>query len=333
MTALIVRRIVFAVCVLAAVSLATFSIGHLAPGDPARLIAGPEVSAATVETLRHKLGLGQPLWRQYLIYVRDLTHGDLGVSSVTGRPVLDEIATRGPASIELLLSALLVALAAGIPLGAVAARRPGGWADRLTSGLAVLGASTPAFWFGLILIVVFYRDLQWFPGSGRFTGEQPPTVSGFYTIDALLAGDLARFSVAVSHLALPVMSMSLLDLGFVARLTRNQMLGVLSQEYIRVARAGGLSESEIVTRHALKNALSPLITTTVASLATLLYGSVSVETVFGWPGAGLYVVNAIASLDFPVIMGFAALTSLAYVAVMALADLAQAGLDPRLRTS
>ena len=324
------RRVAFAAVVLIAVSILTFLIGHLTPGDPARAVAGPQASAATVEALRAKLGLDRPPVTQYLAYAVRLLHGDLGTSNVTGAPVLGEIASRAPASVELLGAALLLALAGGIPLGALAALRRGGIADRVTSALAVLGAATPAFWLGLILIVLLYRDLAWFPGSGRFTGDPPATLTGLYTIDALLAGDLAAFRIAVAHLALPVTSLALLDLGVIARLVRNQMLGVLAQDYIRVARAGGLSTGEVVLHHALRNALSPLVTLVAASLATLLYGSVSVETVFGWPGAGLYVVNAIFALDQPVIIGFAVLTSAAYVVALALADIVQAALDPRI---
>lgn len=333
MLAFVLRRSALLVVVLLGVSLLTFSISHLAPGDPARMIAGPQAAPEAVEKIRLDLGLDQPLWRQYALYLGKLVRFDLGVSNVSGKPVLDEIARRAPASLELMGAGLLIALAAGIPLGVRAALRRGGFADRAVSGLAVGGASMPAFWLGLILILVFYRELAWFPASGRFTGPPPQAVTGFLTLDSLIAGDWRAFRIACAHLALPSLSLALLDLGLVARLVRNQMRGVMEQEYIRTARAAGLGETTVVWRHALRNGLSPMITVVAASLASMLYGSVSVEAVFGWSGAGQFVVDSIFNLDFPVIMGFAVLTSGAYVIVNLLADLAYAAVDPRARTA
>jgi peptide/nickel transport system permease protein len=331
--AFLARRLGFMVVVLLGVSVITFMIAHLAPGDPARLMAGPQASAQTVEQLRVQLGLDQPLWRQYLHYLGRLVHFDLGVSNVTGRPVLTELLSRAPASLELLGGGLILALLGGVPLGVWAALNRGRLPDRLARAAAVLGTAVPAFWLGLILIVVFYRNLYWFPASGRFTGTPPVPITGLLTVDSLLQGDLHALSTALAHLTLPVLSLALLDLGVFARLTRNQMLGVMSQEYIRVARAAGLPEWQVVWRHALRNALSPLVTVVAASVAAMLYGSVSVETVFGWPGAGKYVVDAIFNLDFPVIMGFAVLAAAAYVLLNTLADLVYAALDPRVRAA
>ena len=331
MLAFIARRLGFLVIVLLGVSLITFTIAHLAPGDPARLVAGPQASAETVARVRADLGLAQPILVQYRRYLGRLLHGDLGVSNVDGRPVAEAILAKAPASLELMGAALLLALIAGIPLGVVAALRRNGAADRTVRIMAVAGAAIPAFWFGSILIILLYRELGWFPASGRFTGTPPPAVTGFLTIDALLAGDWQGFRTACAHLALPVFTLALLDLGLFARLTRNQMLGVMAQDYIRVARASGLPEGRIVRVHALRNALSPLIAVVTASLAAMLYGSVSVETVFGWPGAGQFVVGAIGNLDFPVVMGFAVIASAAYVLVNIAADLALAAVDPRVR--
>jgi peptide/nickel transport system permease protein len=331
MLAFAAKRLAFMVVVLIGVSILTFAIVHLAPGDPARLIAGPQATAKTVARIRQDLGLDQPLWRQYLLYAGKLAHFDLGVSNATGKPVLREILARAPASLELMGSGLLVALALGTPLGVWAALNRGRTPDRLARGMAVVGSATPAFWLGLILIVIFYRNLYWFPASDRFTGDPPHAITGFLTIDSLLAGDLGALRIALAHLALPTASLALLDLGFFARLTRNQLLGTMSQEYIRTARATGLAEGAVVRSHALRNALSPLVTVIGAALASMLYGSVSVETVFGWPGAGQYVVQAIFNLDMPVILGFAVLTAAAYVLFNALADLAHAALDPRVQ--
>lgn len=327
----VIRRLAFLAIVLVGVSVLTFGIANLAPGDPARMIAGPAASVEAVERIRDELGLNEPLWIQYGRYVGRLLRFDLGTSNVTGRPVLDEILARAPASLELMGLGLLTALAFGIPLGLAAALNRGRIADRLVRALAVIGAAVPAFWLGLLLVALFYRELGWFPASGRFTGAPPDPMTGFLTIDTLAAGDWRGFRIAVAHLALPVASIALLDLGLFARLVRNQMLGVLREDYVRVARAGGLSDAEVVRFHALRNGLSPLVTVVAASVATMLYGSVSVETVFSWPGAGQHVVNSIFSLDFPVILGFALLTSLAYVLLNFLADLAYGALDPRVR--
>jgi peptide/nickel transport system permease protein len=327
------KRLAFMLVVLFGVSVLTFSIVRLAPGDPARLIAGPQAPAQTVARIRKDLGLDQPLWRQYARYAGRLLHFDLGVSNTTGKPVLHEILTRAPASLELMGAGLAAALALGVPLGVAAALNRGRMPDRLARTLAVLGSATPAFWLGLILIVVFYRHLYWFPASDRFTGDPPRHLTGLLTLDALLAGDFNALRTALAHLVLPAASLALLDLGFFARLTRNQLLGVLSQDYIRTARAAGLSEGVVVREHALRNALSPLVGVVGAAIAAMLYGSVSVETVFGWPGAGLYVVEAIFNQDMPVILGFAVLTAFAYVLFNTLADLAYAALDPRVRAS
>jgi peptide/nickel transport system permease protein len=325
------HRLVFMCAVLFSVSVITFLIIRLAPGDPARLMAGPQASAEAVEQIRLDLGLDQPLIDQYLGYAGRALRLDFGQSAASGQPVIAEIAARAPATFELMSLALLIALGIGIPLGVLAAIRRGGPEEMLTRSASIIGSAAPAFWLGLLLILLFYRHLDWFPASGRFTGEPPPSVTGFLTIDALLAGDLPAFRIALAHLALPALSMALLELGIYARLVRNQMLGVLSQDYIRVARAGGLGEAAVLREHALRNGLAPLVTIVAASLATMLYGSVSVETVFGWPGAGRYMVDSIFRLDMPVIMGFALITAAAYVLTNTLADIVYAVLDPRVR--
>lgn len=331
MARFVLQRLAFLALVLLGVSLVTFAIAHLAPGDPARMMAGPAASGEAVVALRAKLGLDLPIWQQYAIYLGDLLRFDLGTSSVSGQPVLDEILARAPASIELMGSALLLALMVGIPLGIGAAMRRGGLLDRLVSGLSVAGISVPAFWLGLILVIIFYRQLEWFPASGRFTGNPPPYVTGFLVIDAIIALDRPALAAALAHLALPVLSLALLEAGPLARLVRNQMRAVLASDYVRMARASGLSDRTILWRHALRNALTPLVTLVAASVATMLFGSVSLETVFGWPGAGYFVVQSIFALDFPVIMGFAVLTAIAYVCVNTISDITLGLIDPRVR--
>ncbi len=331
MVRFVLQRLAFLGLVLLGVSLITFAIANLAPGDPARMLAGPAASADAVAALRAELGLDLPLWQQYLRYLGDLLRFDLGTSNVSGEPVLDEILARAPASIELMGSALLLSLLVGIPLGIGAAVKRGGWLDRLVSGLSVAGISVPAFWLGLVMVILFYRELEWFPASGRFTGDPPPAVTGFLLIDALIALDFKALAAALAHLALPVLSLALLEAGPLARLVRNQMRAVLASDYVRMARASGLSERTILWRHALRNALTPLVTLVAASIAMMLFGSVSLETVFGWPGAGHYVVQSIFALDFPVIMGFAVLTAIAYVLVNTASDITLGLIDPRVR--
>lgn len=331
MIALLVRRLFFGVVVLVAVSMITFGILALSPGDPAQRLAGPQATPEAVQKLRVQLGLDQPLWRQYSLYMQRVAAGDLGTSVVTGRPVLDEILSRAPATLELMLTTLAATLAIGIPLGVWAARRKGEWPDSLVRGFAVSSISTPSFWLGAILVLVFYRELDLLPSTGRFTGTAPPGTTGFLLIDSILAFDFPALGNALSHLALPVATLAFIEIGATARLVRTQMLGVLSEDYIRVARASGLSERDVIRHYALPNALTPLLTVLGLSIAQMLYGSVVIETVFGWPGTGNYVVQSIFALDFPVILGFALIASSVYVVVNAAVDALYILLDPRIR--
>jgi peptide/nickel transport system permease protein len=329
----VARRAAFALIVLAAVTAATFAILALIPSDPARMLAGPQASAEAVGRLRAELGLDQPLWAQYGAYLTRVLHGDLGVSVVTGRPVLSELLARAPASIELMTCALFVAIAVGVPLGVWAARRKGEWPDQAVRGFAILGISAPGFWLGMLLVLLFYRVLGVLPANGRLLGMEPDGPTGFLLLDTLAHGDFAAFGDAVSHLVLPVIALAVADAGGFARLVRAQMLGVLSEDYIRMARASGLSENEVVRTHALHNALTPLAPLLGLALAQMLYGSVVIETVFGWPGVGAFVVSSVFALDFPVILGFALAASIAFVLANLAADIAQSMLDPRIRSA
>jgi len=327
----LLRRLGFAVVVVAAVSLITFCILALAPGDPARLLAGPQASPADIEKLRVALGLDQPLWRQYLAYAGRVLEGDFGTSVVTGRPVAVEIFSRAAATIELMMCAMLVAIGAGGALGVWAARNTGRWPDHLVRGLAVFGVSAPGFWIGMLLILIFYRDLGLLPSGGRGGPLDPTGPTGFLLVDGVLSGNVGLVGEALRHLALPVLALALGEAGGVARLVRAQLLGILEKDYMRMARAGGLSEGAAIWRHGLRNVAIPLIPVFALSLAQILSGSVVIETVFAWPGVGAYLVSSIFALDFPVILGFALLASVAYVFANLAADVAQAALDPRLR--
>ncbi|KTT26026.1 peptide ABC transporter permease [Pseudomonas oryzihabitans] len=314
------------------VSLITFVISHLIPGDPARLIAGERASDAIVANIRHQLGLDLPLYQQYFRYMNDLLHGDLGQSIRTHRPVLEDLRTFFPATLELALVALLLSILIGVPLGVLSAVYNNRWIDHISRTLAVAGISTPAFWLGLGLIVLFYGHLGWLPGGGRLAQGMtpPPTITGFYLIDTLLAGDLPGFVSAAKHLVLPAVTLAFVNLGVITRQIRGAMLEQLGEDYIRTARAYGLSQATVVLRHALPNALIPSITVIGLALGDLLYGAVLTETVFAWPGMGAYVVKSIQALDFPAVMGFAIVVSFIYVLLNRFIDLLYQLVDPRI---
>lgn len=326
------RRLVFLVLVLLGVSLITFMISHLIPGDPARLIAGDRATPAIVEKIREDMGLNRSLPEQYWRYFQGILSGDLGTSLRTRRPVVEDLKLFFPATLELAFVALFLATIVGIPLGVASAVWRDKPIDHIVRALAVTGISTPAFWLGLLLIVLFYGKLGWLPGGGRIDQNlvRPDTITGFLLIDSLLAGNLAAFLSALKHLLLPALTLGFVHLGIVARQFRSAMLEEIQQDYVRTARAAGLSESSIIFREALPNALIPSVTVLGLALGDLLYGAVLTETVFAWPGMGAYVVNSIQSLDFPAVMGFTIVVSFAYVLVNLAVDLLYMFIEPRI---
>ena len=326
------RRLGFLVLVVIGVSLITFAISHMIPGDPARLIAGERASDEIVAHIRETLRLDRPLWEQYAHYARDLLHGDLGTSIRTGRPVADDIVAFFPATLELVVAALLFAVLVGVPLGVMSAV----WRDRpidhLVRTIAVTGISTPAFWLGLLIILLFYGRLHWLPAGGRIDQmiAPPQAITRFYLIDALLTGNGAAFLSSLTHIILPGLTLGFVHVGVVARQIRSAMLDQLNEDYVRTARAGGLSRWRVVLGHALPNALIPSVTVLGLAFGDLLYGAVLTETVFAWPGMGSYVVASIQALDFPAVMGFTIVVSFAYVLVNLAVDLVYLALDPRI---
>lgn len=326
------KRLLGLLLVVFGVSLITFTISHLIPGDPARLIAGDRASDALVAGIRHQLGLDLPLYQQYGRYVLDLVQGDLGTSIRTNRPVLEDLQAFFPATLELALVALFLAILVGVPLGVLSAVYHNRAIDQIARTLAVTGISTPAFWLGLGAIVLFYGHLGWLPGGGRLSeGLTPPsTITGFYLIDALLEGNFSLFVDALKHLILPAATLGFVTLGVISRQIRSAMLDQLGEDYIRTARAYGLSKWTVILRHALPNALIPSVTVLGLTLGDLLYGAVLTETVFAWPGMGAYVVKSIQSLDFPAVMGFAILVSFIYVLLNMAIDLLYRVIDPRI---
>jgi peptide/nickel transport system permease protein len=332
---LILRRLPLLVVLLAAISAAVFALTQALPGDPAFIAAGG--GDATPEMIAHaraRLGLDRPLWVQYALYMRNAATGDFGRSLVNRKPVLDDLRTFWPASAELALAAITISGVIGVPLGVLSAVRAGRWLDRLITPGSVFLGSMPIFWLGLMAVLVFYRVLDLLPAGGRLTvGLTPPSaVTGLLLIDALLAGNLVVFVEALRHLILPACILSLISLAMITRVTRAAMLDILHEDYLRTARAKGLSETRVVLKHALRNASVPIVTVVGIQLGQLIGGVVVTETIFSWPGLGLYAVTAVENQDYPAIMAFTLLTTVVYVVINLLVDLLYPLLDPQTRT-
>ncbi len=329
------RRLLLTVPLLVGVTLLTFVISHLVPADPLgivlseRAMAHPEI----VRAYRARWGLDRSLPEQYWLYLRGLLRGDLGMSIASQRPVADDLAQFLPATLELALGAMLVTIALGPPLGILAALRRNRWADHVIRVVSLLGISVPIFWLGLLALNLFYFRLNWLPGPGRLspTLTPPPVVTGLLTVDSLLHGDWPAFWSSFQHLVLPSLVLGSYTLGTISRMTRASLLEVLSQDYIRTARAKGLGEETVVLVHALKNALIPTVTVTGLAFGNLMAGAVMTETIFAWPGLGRYAVTAASTLDFPAIMGVTLVIAIVYVGVNLVVDLLYGLLDPRIR--
>ncbi|MBK8764261.1 MAG: ABC transporter permease [Burkholderiaceae bacterium] len=330
---LIARRLLMSVPTLAGIVLVTFALTRLLPGDPAAYFAGNAASVEAVEQIRHKLGLDQPLATQFLRYVRELATGDWGQSLSTGQPVATEIATRLPASLELTLVALLASLSVSIPLGVLAATRPGSWIDQLCRLVTTAGVSLPVFFTGLLLSFVFYFLLGWAPSPlGRIDPyvSAPATITGFYLIDSALAGDGAAFVSSARQLILPALTLALFVMAPVARMTRASMLGVLSADFVRTARAMGLSRMRVLYGYAFQNALLPVLTTIGMVFSFMLGANVLVEKVFAWPGIGSFAVESLVASDYAPVQGFVLTMAILYVALNLAIDLLYLAIDPRV---
>jgi dipeptide transport system permease protein len=332
LTALL-KRLLIAVPSLIGVVIVTFLLTRALPGDPAAYFAGPAASKEAVEQIRVKLGLDKPLTTQFLRYVVDLAHGDLGLSLTTGQPVVSDIRNRLPASAELTLLGLIVSMAIAVPLGIIAATRPGSLADHLCRILSTAGVSLPVFFTGLILIYVFYYLLGWSPAPlGRLDtfATVPPAVTGFLLIDSLIAGDFEVFRAAASQLLLPALTLGIFSLAPIARMTRASMLAVLGSEFVRTARASGLSRYTVVVTYAFRNAMLPVVTTLGMVFSFLLGANVLVEKVFAWPGIGSYAVEALITSDFAPVQGFVLTMAVLYVALNLVIDMLYGLIDPRV---
>ncbi|WP_136706061.1 ABC transporter permease [Agromyces sp. H66] len=331
-------RLGTAVLVLFVLTLVVFVMSRVIPGDPAVVYAGPKAPPEELARIREKLGFDQPLIVQYVNYLGGLFTGDWGNSLATKRPVLDELAIRLPATLELLFAAMLLAVVFGVVLGVVAAKRPGRAIDGVIRFLAIGGVSMPAFWLGLLLQVLFVGRLGWLPATGQFSTEveyvSPVAhVTGFPLLDSLLTGNWIAYSDGLAHLVLPAVTLAAYPLGLIARMTRASMLEVLGQDYVFTASAFGLRDGLIRWKLALKNALPPTMTIVGLAAAYTLTGTFFVEVVFNWPGIGQFAVGAMLAVDYPAIMAITLLGAAGYLIANLVVDLIQARLDPRVRLS
>lgn len=315
------------------ITVVAFMFVRVLPGDPILLLAGERaVDPERYKELIIQFGYDRPIWVQYFEYVRGLMQGDFGVSLSTKRPVLSEFLTLFPATLELSFFALLLATFVGIPAGILAAVKRNSIFDQLTMGVALTGYSMPIFWLGLLLIILFSGILGWTPVSGRISYLYFfPTVTGFMTIDALLSGQKGAFGSAVSHLILPTIVLATIPLAVIARQTRSAMLEVLGEDYVRTARAKGLSARRVIGLHALRNALIPVITTIGLQVGVAIAGAILTETIFSWPGIGKWMVDSISRRDYPVVQGGLVLIAGIVMLVNLIVDMLYGLINPRIR--
>ncbi len=327
-----VRRLIMIIPVVFGVSILTFCLAYLVPGDPARLAAGPQATQAMYEQLREEFGYDDPLWLRYWNYLTNLLQGDWGNSILSRRPVLEDLGNYWPATLELVVVAMTIATLVGVPLGIIAAVRADRFADHASRIISLLGVSMPAFWLAILMQLFLGLRLDWLPVSGRLeTLTMPPeSITGLYLVDSLIAGEWSTFKEALQHIILPAITLSFASLATIARFTRASLLEVLHNDYVRTARAKGLQERSVVLRHAMRNAFIPTLTMIGLSFGWSMGGSVLVETVFDWPGIGLYATNSALTLDFMPIMGIALLYGIVFSLINIAIDIAYGFLDPRV---
>ena len=348
MTTYVLRRVLGLIPVLFGVSLLLFLITRLIPGDPAVAMLGQRASPEALQQLRADLGLTLPVWlnfegaaqrgplalfdSQYVNYMGDLLRGDLGRSVFSRIPVAESLMVRFPATLELALAAMFVALVVGIPAGVYAALHRGRLPDTVIMTFALSGVSFPVFWLAIILIYVFAVTLGWLPPSSRIgVSADLNEITNLYLLDALITRNWTAFADVARHLILPAFALGTIPLAIVVRMTRSSMLEVLSQDYVRTARSKGVGEREVVVKHALRNALLPVVTVIGLSFGTLLSGAILTETVFSWPGIGRWVYDAIGARDYPIIQGGVLFVAITFAVVNLLVDLSYALIDPRIQ--
>ena len=331
----ILRRLLSSILVLVGVSIMTFFIARVVPSNPAELYIGPKARPDDIARVTKQLGLDKPLPVQYAVYMNELLHGDLGTSLGTKRPVLMEITGRLPATLELLITGMLLAVLLGVPLGVLSARWQGKPPDIAVRIVSIMGVSMPAFFLGLILQIFFFRDLHLLPLAARVNGDlrfiSPITeITGLFLLDTLISRNWVAFKDVFMHIILPALTLAAYPIGLIARMTRASMLEVLEQDYIRTARAYGVRDAVITYLYALKNAIGPSLTVIGITFAYALTGTFFVELIFNWPGLGQFTVRSLLGLDYPAIMGITLFGAVGYVLINLIVDLLQAWVDPRI---
>ncbi|MDQ7777733.1 ABC transporter permease subunit [Paracoccus aminovorans] len=329
----ILTKLLYLIPTMLGITLVAFGFIRLLPGDPVLLMAGERgVSAERYAQIAAQLGYDKPIWQQYLHYLGNLLQGDLGNSLVTKKPVLAEFLTLFPATVELGLVAIIIATVIGVPVGVIAAIKRGSWFDQISMTGALVGFSMPIFWWGLLLIILFSGILQWTPVSGRISLMYFfPPVTGFMLIDSLISGQAGAFRSALSHLILPSVVLATIPLAVIARQTRSAMLEVMGEDYVRTARAKGLSPRRVIGVHALRNAMIPVITTIGLQIGVLLAGAILTETIFSWPGIGKWMIDSISRRDYPVVQSGLLLIAAIVMIVNLIVDLTYGLINPRIR--
>ncbi len=326
------KRLLCGIPTLFGVSVLVFYMIHLIPGDPAEMMLYPRGTPEEVEQLRAELGLNNSLVVQYFDWLKNALVLDFGNSVSTGMPVMDEISGRLAATFELVLASIFIAIVAGIPLGILAAQKKNTIIDYLTTSFSLLGLSIPVFWFGLMFIFLFSYILGWLPVSGRISMTGTVTsITGLYLIDTLLSGNISAFGDVLKHLALPAITLGAIPMAIVVRVTRSSMVDVLTQDYMKTVRAKGIPKKVIIYKHALKNALIPVLTVIGIQIGTLMGGSILTETVFSWPGLGSLIIGSIDNRDYPTVQAIVFLAAVIMIVVNLIVDILYAYLDPRIR--
>lgn len=327
-----IKRFLTIVPVLIGVSLIVFSFIHLIPGDPAVAMLGERATPQRVAEVRTQLGLDKPLYTQYLIYIGKILRGDFGSSILRGDPVLRDLVRRFPATVELATSAILIAILVGIPMGIISAVWRNSFFDGFSRLVALTGVSMPIFWLGLMLAWCFGVLLGWLPTGFRLgTDVTLVAVTNFNILDSLLAKNPAALVSSLRHLILPAIALSTIPMAVIARMTRASLLEVLSQDYIRTAESKGLPQRSVILRHAMRNALLPVMTVTGLQVGRLLAGAILTETIFSWPGIGLWIYESIQARDYPIVQGATLFIATIFVMVNLLTDVLYASVDPRIK--
>ena len=327
-----IKRFLTIVPVLIGISLIVFSFIHLIPGDPAVAMLGERATPQRVAEVRAQLGLDKPLYTQYFIYVDKVLHGDLGASILRGDPVLRDLVRRFPATVELAISAILIAISVGVPMGIISAVWRNSFFDGFSRLVALAGVSMPIFWLGLMLAWFFGVVLRWLPTGFRLgTDVTLVSVTNFYILDCLLTKNAAALVSSLRHLILPAVALSTIPMAVIARMTRASLLEVLSQDYIRTAESKGLPQRSVILRHAMRNALLPVMTVTGLQVGRLLAGAILTETIFSWPGIGLWIYESIQARDYPIVQGATLFIATIFVMVNLITDVLYAAVDPRIK--